>query len=324
MGSSSVPYKSKRLVTKKELEKKVFQQGSRGVSVYAIVAVVYFDSNNSPYHTGKGYIGVTPMGTYNKGRNSDDLGWLDDKRKIAYEVNFGEWLENYIRQDSTLPELKGQRSKNIELEVNRAWKGFSFLGGHKPLTKKKRLDILDDFHKTIHGYGLKYLIQEDSLWLSEEDEKIFISNKKGSLGKKILDFIATLDEEEQGEVREQIYQWVELYSVNTSMTADPKSIIKSIYNLYEKQAEEISTMYSKNESNYDGELVDVSLVFHSQGIKGRNWLFEEFSHILLDENTYNIREVLPAFSFETGWEEQMIEEFNNYFALHGFELNADV
>ena len=171
MGSSSVPYESKRLITKKELEKKVFQQGSKGVSVYAIVAVVYFDSNNSPYHTGKGYIGVTPMGTYNKGRNSDELGWLDDKRKIAYEVNFGEWLENYIRQDSTLPELKGQRSKNIELEVNRAWKGFSFLGGHKPLTKKKRLEILDDFHKTIHGNGLKYLIQEDSLWLSEEDDE---------------------------------------------------------------------------------------------------------------------------------------------------------
>ena len=68
----------------------------------------------------------------------------------------------------------------------------------------------------------------------------------------------------------------------------------------------------------------VSLVFHSQGIKGRNWLFEEFSHILLDENIYNIQEVLPAFTFETGWEEQMIEEFNDYFARHGFELNVDV
>ena len=55
-------------------------------------------------------------------------------------------------------------------------------------------------------------------------------------------FTGTLPKEEQEEFREQIYQWVELYSVNTNMTADPKSIIKSIYNLYEKQAEEISTL----------------------------------------------------------------------------------
>ena len=328
MGSSSVPYKTKRLITKKELEKKVFQQGSRGVSVYAIVAVVYYTDGHSPYHTGKGHVGYTQLGTFNKPRNLDEIGWLDEKRRIAYELNFGKFLEDYIENNTVLPDLVGRRDIDIELEVNRAWKGYPFAGGTKPLTKKFRLEILDLYHGYIHGLGLRNLQKLDTEWLSEDDDpdfKEFISYNKGTLGRNILDYYNNhVSEEEAQEFIDVIDSWVGKYEIDTRISGNGKDIIGIFVKGFRKEMERLAEQERNRRKSDDDEYnLRVSLRANDTGLEvDEDFYFGEVMESIIGDELYNAEEVLP-FLKGTGFSAySLIEHISAKMEEHGFYLET--
>lgn len=317
-------YKQKRLITHKELEKAVMKAGAVDVSVYGIVAMVLYPKGQDAYKTGKGYVGFTPLGTFVKGEFSDGESKLDDKNAIAYEVNFGEWLEKAI------PTLLGERGlfkgnkNNVELEVNRAWKGFKFCGNRPALTVGQRTGLLKEFYGTVNKEGTVKLINANTSGKIERlRQRVKFSNNKGSLGRKFSDFLEQMnDEDAKLNLEIQLREWVNKYGVNTRISADPDKLIKYLFKLHHQPATQIANDFSSKRSKYDGKQAYILLTLDDKGLSGDKHDFEDYSWELFNEEAFLFDDVALVFDTGNGWEEEMVDAFNEYAKRQGFKLGV--
>ena len=162
-------YKPRRLITKNELKERLLSEGKINILATSVVLAVYYDIGKRPYEEGKAVLGVRKTGTFDNTGEKGGSGFIDHRNKIVYEINFGEFVRIYINQDPSLPFVSGELRGDTSRDINSAWKGKRWgkskkRGGYAPLTKKKRMEILDAFHKTVHANGLRKLIEEDRNW----------------------------------------------------------------------------------------------------------------------------------------------------------------
>lgn len=331
-------YKPRRLITKKELEDRLLRQGNRRFSTSSVVVAVYYDIGKRPYEEGKAVLGVRKRGTFDSTGKKGGSGFIDQRNKIVYEVNFGEFIGNYINKDPSLPNVNGKIKEDTLGNIESAWEGkrwgqFEKKGGHAPLTKKKRVEILDAFHKTIHVYGLRKLIEEDRNWTKGASKEQVISNKKGSLGQKLRTFTGTLPKEEQQDFWGQVEDWASINNITTSMNGNPKEIIKMLYNQHGSSAHEIAIHnerirtrermnrgYGRGMDTKEFRKLYVALRFDGEGVGGNKLYFERNSRQLLGSEWYSLEDVLPQLEKVTGFEINTIGEFNKQIAKRGFHL----
>lgn len=306
-------YSKKRLLTHKQIEEATKKAFHPEVSVYSVVAMVVYHSKKSPYHTARGHIGLNPNGTYVNGKLEDGRDKYNDETVVAYELNFGEWLENTVTKLGTSPQFTGH-SNNIELEINRLWKGHTYAGGQKPITKTQRKELLKRFHWDINTLGSEEVIKEDRKWrLQGVQHNYPISTRKGSLGHKIVETAKSYEDEEEGKkLRLQAHEWARKYKVNTDVDADAKSIMKNIVKDNQELIDRISDKYVDYEVDYHGEKVELSLRFDYSKVSGEGIKLYEFSEFVFEEELYPLEDIIPDFVLWSGWETTMVEELNKY------------
>lgn len=306
-------YSKKRLLTHKQIEEATKKAFHPEVSVYSVVAMVVYHSKKSPYHTARGHIGLNPNGTYVNGKLEDGRDKYNDETVVAYELNFGEWLENTVTKLGTSPQFTGH-SNNIELEINRLWKGHTYAGGQKPITKTQRKELLKRFHWDINTLGSEEVIKEDKKWrLGGVKHSYPISTRKGSLGHKIVETAKEYDDkDESNEILLQVHEWARKNKVDTDVDADAKSIMKNIVKDNQELIDRISDKYVDYEVDYHGEKVELSLRFDYSKVSGEGIKLYEFSEFVFDEELYPLEDIIPDFVLWSGWETTMVEELNKY------------
>lgn len=318
-------YSKKRLLTHKQIEEATKKAFHPEVSVYSVVAMVVYHSKKSPYHTARGHIGLNPNGTYVNGKLEDGRDKYNDETVVAYELNFGEWLENTVTKLGTSPQFTGH-TNNIELEINRLWKGYTYAGGQKPITKTQRKELLKRFHWDINTLGSEEVIKEDRKWrLQGVQHNYPISTRKGSLGHKIVETAKGYDEEEEGKkLRLQAHEWARKYKVNTEVDADPKKIIQDLVNKYKDDINNIVETVGSYENSYEGEYVEVALRFDYTKLGDEGIKFYEFSEFVFEEELFPLEEVIPEFNLESGWESEMVKWLDRKLVEEGFYLEVVV
>ena len=318
-------YSRKRLLTHKQIEEATKKAFHPEVSVYSVVAMVVYHSKKSPYHTARGHIGLNPNGTYVNGKLEDGRDKYNDETVVAYELNFGEWLENTVTKLGTSPQFTGH-SSNIELEINRLWKGHTYAGGQKPITKTQRKELLKRFHWDINTLGSEEVIKEDKKWrLRGVQHQYPISTREGSVGHKIIETLGEYDDEDLvTKVQLQVHEWARKYKVNTDENADAKEIIKRLVNKYEGVISDIAGKYGDFEEGYEGETVELSLRFDYTKIGDEGIKLYEFSEFVFNEELFPLGEVIPEFDLRSGWETEMVKVLNRHIIRDGYYLDTVV